>query len=264
MVEILITNDDGIEAQGLAVMAEVLSTVGDVTVVAPLSNQSGVGRMLSYGGSIAEPNTYSRYKLDYEEHSLGHGFDGTPCDCVIIGLRGLDLDPDIVVSGCNPGANCGRIASFRSGTVAAALEAAELGTPGMAVSVERPTHEPTAEEFRRAAEVSRDLMTYAFETGLFEAVDYLNVNVPQAPRSEMDVEITTPLPFYEWDVGVVAGRATLENIRYQRVTDRTIKGGDGTDLLALQRGNLSLTPFELPTVPVESERLRGFDLDGDR
>lgn len=263
MVEILITNDDGIDAPGLAVMYEVLSAVGDVTVVAPKTNHSGVGRLLSYGGSIAEPNEYATYRLDYDRHPLGYAVEGTPCDCVIVGVEGLDVEPDIVVSGCNPGANCGHIASFRSGTVAAALEAATLGTPGIAVSVERPTREPNDDEFGRAAELTRQLIAHAAETNLFDEIDFLNVNVPQAPLESMDVELTTPLPFYEWDVTLDDRQATLENIRYQRVSDRTVESDVGTDLWTLERGDLSLTPFVLPNTPVDSERLSTFSIQTD-
>lgn len=263
MVEILITNDDGIDAPGLRVMYEVLSTVGNVTAVAPTTNHSGVGRLLSYGGSIAEPNEYATYRLDYEKHPLGYAVEGTPCDCVIAGVEGFVTDPDIVVSGCNPGANCGHIAAFRSGTVSAALEAATLGTPGIAVSVERPTTEPNDDEFRRAAELTSQLIDHADETGLFDEIDYLNVNVPQTPLESMDVELTRPLPFYEWDVRTDDRQATLENIRYQRVSDRSVESDIGTDLWTLERGDLSLTPFVLPNTPVDSERLATFDIETD-
>lgn len=260
MVEILVTNDDGIDAPGIAAMHEILSDIGDVVAVAPQTNHSGIGRLLSYGSSVESVNEYERYQLEYTEHELGYCVRGTPCDCVIVGLNAVEMEPDIVISGCNSGANCGDIASFRSGTVAAAVEAAHLGTPSMAVSVEKPAGAPTRRDFVRAAELTEDLIEFAFDTDLFADIDYLNVNVPQAARDDMAVEITTPVPFYEMDADVNEKQFTVRNIRYQQVMDRTLEAPEGTDLRAIMRGNLSLSPLQLPNVACNPGCLSEFNI----
>lgn len=246
MVDILITNDDGIDAPGLRVMHEVLSDIGAVVAVAPQTDHSGIGRILSYGSSIGSVNEYETYQLDFERHEHGYGVDGTPCDCVIAGLNAVEIDPDIVVSGCNPGANCGDITAYRSGTVAAAVEAAHLGTPSIAVSVEKPPGGPDTEDYRTAANVTGQLIEFASETGLFETVDYLNVNVPSPRPDEMTVEITEPVPFYEITATADDQRFTIQNTRYQQFVDGSMDAADGTDLRALKRGNLSVTPLGIP------------------
>jgi 5'-nucleotidase len=260
MLDILITNDDGIDAPGIGVMHEMLSEIGNVVAVAPQTNHSGIGRILSYGSSIGGVNEYETYQLEYDEHELGYAVSGTPCDCVIVGLNAIDIDPDIVISGCNPGANCGDIMSFRSGTVSAAVEAAHLGTSSMAVSVERQTQDPEYEDFARAAGITRDLIEFAFDTDLFADIDYLNVNVPQASRDEMAVEITTPLPFYEMAAESNGECFTVHNVRYQQLMDPSFEPGEGTDLWALDHGNLSLTPLRLPNTDCDPAHLTNFDV----
>ena len=118
---LLLTNDDGIDAPGLASCYEELRAVADVTVVAPMENQSGVGRTRSH-------------RTTRKSHPWGYALDGTPADCVAYGLRGLDDEFDLVVSGCNHGPNAGNYVVGRSGTVGACVEAGFLGTPGIAVS----------------------------------------------------------------------------------------------------------------------------------
>ena len=118
---ILLTNDDGIDAPGIATLRTELTAFGDVTVVAPESNRSGVGRARSEAAVV-------------RDHPWGCALSGTPADCVAYGLRGLDTEFDIVVSGVNSGPNAGNYVVGRSGTVGAGIEAAFLGTPALAVS----------------------------------------------------------------------------------------------------------------------------------
>jgi len=168
-MKLLLTNDDGIDAPGIRALADALEPLGDVTVVAPATNQSAVGRGLSYGrmgpdrandgdpglGETADdPFTVT---IPHEDHELGYAVHGTPCDCVILGIGAFD--PDVVVSGCNAGANLGVHVLPRSGTASAAWEAASLDVPGVAVSMDvlgmdRDTLAPT--DFERAARVGRD------------------------------------------------------------------------------------------------------------
>ena len=95
-MDILLTNDDGIKGHGIWALYHSLSNFADVTIVAPKSDMSGIGRMTSYDQDI-----------QIESIEEGYVISGTPADCVIIGLKALELKPDIVISGCNRGANVG-------------------------------------------------------------------------------------------------------------------------------------------------------------
>lgn len=186
---VLVTNDDGIDHPGLGAVADALSGAGAVTAVAPAEDRSGVGRQDSYEVTVAD-------------HDRGYAVEGTPCDCVRFGLRGLDGTFDVVVSGANDGPNLGAFKLGRSGTIAAAVEAAYLGTPAVAVSAYDPGTGSLGsvgpEQFRPAREVVRHLVPAALETGVFEVVDLLNVHVPTESTDE--VRITRPLT--EYDIGV--------------------------------------------------------------
>ena len=125
---ILLTNDDGIDAVGLRAMRDALSADYDVVAVAPTADQSSTGRTLSEGVSVSD-------------HELGYAVDGTPVDCVVAGLGELVPDADLVVAGCNEGANLGAYTLGRSGTVSAAVEAAFFDVPAVATSMYVPGDE---------------------------------------------------------------------------------------------------------------------------
>jgi 5'-nucleotidase len=151
MTRILVTNDDGIYSEGLIALATALEALGEVTVVAPASEQSA------------------------SAHSLTHyTVDGTPTDCVVIGLAKIMADqlPDVVVSGINYGANLGDDITY-SGTVAGALEASVFGLPGIAVSLATRSDY----DFTYAAEFAAKLTAKVLQEGLPKGI-LLNVNVP--------------------------------------------------------------------------------------
>ncbi len=162
MPKILVTNDDGYFSDGIAALAEALEQVGEVTVVAPASEQSATAHSLTLTRPLrARQLAERRYTVD-----------GTPTDCVMIALTKLMPErPDIVVSGINHGANLGDDVTY-SGTVAGALEASIFRVPGIAVSL-------TAREgdFTHAAKFAADLTAQVLKEGLPECT-ILNVNVP--------------------------------------------------------------------------------------
>ncbi|QAU13630.1 5'/3'-nucleotidase SurE [Halorubrum sp. BOL3-1] len=173
--EILVTNDDGIDAVGIRALADALSREYDVTVVAPESNQSGVGGARSWWETTVE----------YAETDRGYAVKGTPADCVAVADVALGLDPDVVVSGCNHGPNIGAHILGQSGTVGAAMEASFLGTPAIAVSLYDRGNLPVpptldADDFAVAGEVVTDLLDRTDEGRLPFGADVLNVNVPAA------------------------------------------------------------------------------------
>jgi len=172
-VQILLTNDDGIEAPGIAVLRRALEGLAEVTTIAPDRNTSAVAR----GITIDRP-------LHLAPAVFGDGFDGlacdgTPSDCVRIGLLGVRCPaPDLVVSGVNLGANMGADVTY-SGTVGAAFEAALRGLPALAFSVENltPGWLPEAEP------VIRVMVEHVIARGL-PRHSILNINLPDRPLAE--------------------------------------------------------------------------------
>jgi len=159
---ILVTNDDGYFAEGLAALAAALEKIGEVTVVAPASEQSATAHSITLTRPLrARQMAERRYSID-----------GTPTDCVLLAItKMLPKRPDIVISGINHGANLGDDVTY-SGTVAGALEASIFKLPGIAVSL-------TAREgdFTHAANFAADLAAKLLKEGLPEGT-ILNVNVP--------------------------------------------------------------------------------------
>jgi len=161
---ILLTNDDGIEAEGLKTLEEVLQGLAHIVVVAPDQERSAV----SHGLTIRTP-------LNLQEVSSNHYvINGTPADCVILGLRRLFVQfPDMVISGINHGANLGDDIMY-SGTVAAAREASRHGIPAMAVS---QAYDDSPIRFTKGAAFVRDLVESMLNSGLSGEL-CLNVNIP--------------------------------------------------------------------------------------
>jgi 5'-nucleotidase len=166
-MNILLTNDDGIYAQGLWAVYRQLMLKHTVTVVAPDRERSAVG----HGITLNEPLRLE--KIDVNGGFQGYAVSGTPVDCIRMGiLELLDVKPDLVISGINPGANVGININY-SGTVAAAREAALNGVPAIALSIQGrdPKH------YEAAARVAEELAEFIFRKGLPPGT-LLNVNLP--------------------------------------------------------------------------------------
>ena len=174
--EILITNDDGIEAEGIHVLAGIMEKYGNVTVVAPLHPQSGKSAALSM-----DTRLYLNKILDTQGHRE-FTFNGTPVDCVKIGINEC-MDgrlPDLVVSGINHGANCS-VASLYSGTLGACIEGTVYGIPSIGFSIcthaEHPDFSPVTEY---ADTIMERFISCPPEKGI-----YLNINFPPIPASQV-------------------------------------------------------------------------------
>ena len=167
---ILVTNDDGYHADGIIALEEALKEIGDVYVVAPVSEMSGASHSLT----LARP---LRIRQIDERHWT---VDGTPTDCVTLALNQIlpdDERPDICASGINPGANLGDDATY-SGTIAGALEATILGVPGLAFSLVVNRNQ----RFEESVKVATQMTAKALESGLPPGT-LLNVNIPKgAPK----------------------------------------------------------------------------------
>ncbi|MDB4974913.1 MAG: 5/3-nucleotidase SurE [Myxococcaceae bacterium] len=175
-MKLLLTNDDGIDAVGLSLLAGVCASLGEVTVVAPHEEQSGVGHRVSTRHPLKlEPRVFAG-----REQQRCYSLAGSPADCARVGLRGLAVAADWVLSGLNHGGNLGVDVNM-SGTVAGAREGAILGCQAIAISqVLSVRHPVDPERMRKTTErVLRELMGRPLPPG-----QLYNVNLPFAPESE--------------------------------------------------------------------------------
>ncbi|MFB6220732.1 MAG: 5'/3'-nucleotidase SurE [Halolamina sp.] len=249
---ILVTNDDGIESPGFRALYEALEEVGDPVAVAPYSNQSAVGRARSFEAAV-------------HEYELGYAVEGTPVDCVIAGLEALCPGADLVVAGCNKGANLGAYVMGRSGTVSAAVEAAFFDVPAIAVSQYVPTTpdeefeniNPPAEAYRDACEAAAYLAEYAPDSGVFDRADYLNVNAPaiEDVDGRPEMAVTEPSKLYAMSASFDGESLRLEDKIWQRMQSGDIPDENGTDRRAVVDGNISVSPLTAPHTVEHHERL---------
>lgn len=225
---ILVTNDDGVRSPGIRALAEVLHDLGRVVVVAPDRNRSAVGHALT----LEHPLRAEELKKDV------FAVDGTPTDCVNLGIHGLiQATPDLVVSGINRGSNVGDDITY-SGTVCAAMEASLMGLPAIAVSLDNDQFQ--ADDLLVAAKFARNLAGIVLLSGL-PPDTFLNVNVPgggckgvmltrQGKRKYGDAVVCNQDPRgrnYFWIGGGDVG--------YQDIP--------GSDCNALNEGLISVTPL---------------------
>jgi 5'-nucleotidase len=174
-LSILVSNDDGILADGMLILVKELQSIADVTVVAPDSQQSAVGHAIT----VHRPLRVKEVKKD--GLFFGYAVDGTPADCVKLAIRNLmKAKPDIVISGINHGSNTA-ISVIYSGTVSAATEGTILGIPSFAISL--TTFEANA-DFTYAAKFAKHLALKVSEFGLPNGT-LLNVNVPPVAEKEI-------------------------------------------------------------------------------
>ena len=250
--EILLTNDDGIESTGFRALYAALSTVGTVTAVAPAADQSAVGRALSRNFEI-------------HEHELGYAIEGTPADCVIAGLGTLVPDADLVVAGCNQGANLGAYVLGRSGTVSAAVEATFFDVPAIAVSLYVPVSADTSytdvdvaqSAYDNATRATRYLADHAIDAGVFERADYLNVNAPVPEQSDgaAGMAVTEPSRTYMMGAERDEGEITLHDRIWELMAEGDIPDPEGTDRRAVVDGKVSVSPLTAPHTTEHHEAL---------
>jgi len=238
---ILLTNDDGIDSPGLHAVCEALRDVGEVTVVAPADDQSAVGRSLSH-------------EVTVHDHELGYSVEGTPADCVVAGLESLVPETDLVVAGCNRGANLGAYVLGRSGTVSAAVEASFFDVPAIAVSMYVPVAEDTAytdtdvdrESYAEAARATRFLADRSTDAGVFEHADYLNLNAPVAEWGPCEMVVTHPSEVYLMTADREGEDVVLRDRIWERMKTGDIPDPEGTDRRAVVDGKVSVSPLTAP------------------
>jgi 5'-nucleotidase len=236
-LRILLSNDDGYFAPGLAALAQALSLLGTVTVVAPERDRSGASNSLT----LDRPLTVRK---------ASNGFlyvNGTPTDCVHLAVTGLlDELPDVVVSGINHGANMGDDTIY-SGTVAAATEGFLLGIPSIAISLAATGKE----NFATAAEVARQLVERHTKQSLNESV-LLNVNVPDVPHADLQgIEVTRLGKRHKAEPVVKATNPRGDPIYWVGAAGGAQDAGEGTDFYAVSQRRVSITPLQVDLTRVQ-------------
>ena len=181
----LISNDDGVTASGILAAKKAVENLCDTCIVAPETQQSGIGHALT----LYEPLRLNKHVL--RDGSIGYGISGTPTDAVTIGLfELLDEKPDIMISGINTGFNLGQAELTTSGTLGAAIEAASFGIPSIAISQEVARDDIKFEngeveiDFDFAGKMLKKLTKIVLKKGLPEGIDLFNVNIPSNPVNE--------------------------------------------------------------------------------
>lgn len=235
-MNILITNDDGVHAEGLMALKDALEKIGRVFVVAPDRPRSACGHSIT----LHKPLRAERVAL--RDGSVAYASNGTPSDCVSLALLGIIEEPvDVVVSGINLGPNLGWDLTY-SGTVSAAMEGAIMGVRSFAISV--ASFSPTA-DYTVAAGIAADLARLLANHELPEST-LLNVNVPGLSASEIrGIAITRQ--------GKRRYSGQLEKRTDPMGRDYYWLGGDlptdtleeGTDVHAIAEGKVSVTPVHL-------------------
>jgi 5'-nucleotidase len=247
-LKILLTNDDGVRAPGLAALAEAMGAIGEVFIVAPDREQSAVGHALT----LHHPLRATRIGDNI------FAVDGTPTDCVNLGIHSLlSFKPDIVVSGINRGGNMGDDVTY-SGTVSAAMEATLMGIPAIAVSLVTANE---GENFSAAAEFAAKLAGIVCREGL--PVDtFLNVNVPDLPRENLRPTLITTQGKRSYE-GTIVDKVDPRGRSYYwigTVDLNFIDIGD-SDFYAVSRGHISVTPLHLDLTNYNSlATLKNWDL----
>jgi 5'-nucleotidase len=230
-MNILLSNDDGYFAPGLSILAEYISKLAEITVVAPERNRSGASNSLT----LDRP-------LSVKKASNGFFYvNGTPTDCVHIALTGLmDHMPDMVISGINDGANMGDDTIY-SGTVAAAMEGYLLGIPSIAISMSQ--HNSTY--FETAAKVAVELVQHYQKVG-FKSATLLNVNVPDIPYSELQGRVVTRLGKRHKAEPVIQLKTPRnETVYWVGAAGQPNDGGEGTDFYAVENNKVSISPIQV-------------------
>ena len=252
LMRILLTNDDGIHAEGLASLEKIARALsGDIWIVAPEYEQSGASRALT----LADPIRVR--KVGERRWAVA----GTPTDCVMLGVRELveGPQPDLVLSGVNRGQNIAEDVTL-SGTVAGAIEGMALGIPSIALSQAMLKfhdgalpHWETAEAYGPG--VVRRLLEIGWPTDVV-----MNVNFPSCPPAEVtEVEVTRQ-GFRDTHIRTFDKRTDLRGRDYYWMgfSGQLSKPADGTDLKAVYEGKISITPLHIDLTHMESvNKLKG-------
>ncbi len=241
-MKILVCNDDGIDSPGIQVLAESLRELAEVIVIAPLNEQSAIGHAITMHYPLRVTENLKNGKF------FGYAVDGTPADCVKIGVRNLMKEPpDLVVSGINHGSNTA-INIIYSGTVSAAREAAIMDIPSIAISVTNHS----VKDFKYAGKVAK-LLAKELVGKDIPLGTLLNVNVPDIPEEEIKGIILTKQGKSKWD-DIYERRQDPYGKDYYWLTGNLLEVDTDmdTDQAAIKKNYVSVTPVHFDLTDYET------------
>ncbi|SMB94634.1 5'-nucleotidase /3'-nucleotidase /exopolyphosphatase [Desulfonispora thiosulfatigenes DSM 11270] len=235
-MHILVTNDDGIKAEGIKQLVNSLQEVATITVVAPTQEKSACG----HGITVIEPIKVSRY--DWGQNINAFAIDGTPADCVKLGLNSLlRTPPDLVVSGINKGANLGTDVLY-SGTVSAAIESVIHDIPALAFSLDTYV----GNDFMLA----QDVVKYLCKEMLTKRLAHdtlLNINIPYIEKSQLKGFKATKLGERKYK-NIYVKETDDEKNDYYLLKGKALKSDltdEEIDIIAIKNNYVSITPIHL-------------------
>jgi len=238
-MKILISNDDGVYAEGLRVLYEAVKDLGEVMVVAPLVERSTTGHSLSLDNPLRVVEVEKNY----------FGVSGFPADCTLFGIGHQCLKtfgrPDLVISGINRGANLGQDIYY-SGTVAAAREAAFHNIPGIAVSTASHFGEAMIkQEYQSAGNFIRKILQKDVKK-LLDPLTLININVPNITEDKIEGVQLTKLGLRKYSEKIAERKDFRENPYYWIVGHyEGVDYAEGTDTNAIENNQISITPLNL-------------------
>ncbi|KAA1179812.1 5'/3'-nucleotidase SurE [Photorhabdus heterorhabditis] len=240
MLRILLSNDDGVTAPGIQVLAAALRESYHVQVIAPDRNRSGASNALTLDRSL---------RINTLENGDISVLDGTPTDCVYLGVNRLVLPrPEIVIAGINRGPNLGDDVIY-SGTVAAAMEGRHLGLPALAISLDGERH------YETAAEITCRLLQMLQTTSL-RAGNILNVNVPDLPLEQIKGFRVTRCGSRHAAEEVYSMQDPKGNTLYWLGPPGDKRdAGPETDFAAVEQGYVSITPLQVDLTAYKAQEL---------
>jgi 5'-nucleotidase len=231
MRKILVTNDDGVHSEGLKALADALTKLGDVYVVAPIAEASAIGHALTLRRPLRLERVAPRR----------FAVDGTPTDCVNLGIaQVVKGKPDLVVSGINKGWNLGDDVTY-SGTVAGAMEGALLGIPSLAISLHNPRERAGELDFTQSARVAAEIAGRILQGGL-PVRTFLNVNVPSVPARGLKVTVQASRNH----ITSIGERSDPKGRPYYWIEEgqNDWQPHDRSDYQAVRDGYVSVTPLQ--------------------
>jgi len=229
---ILVTNDDGVYAPGIAALSDALQSIGMVVVAAPDRERSAVSHSLTLNRPLRVE------KLDHGRFSI----DGTPTDCIHLAVSVIlkGQKPDLLVSGINRGGNMGQDVTY-SGTVWAAVEGNLMGIPSFAVSLA----DTRKGDYGPSARFAEKMARWVLENGLPRDT-ILNVNVPDDPGQDLDKYLFTSQGYNRFKESVTRNEDPRGRSYYWIGGDRIdTRGGTETDVGAVAAGYISVTPLHI-------------------
>lgn len=237
-MRILVTNDDGIHAEGLAILEQIAAQLSDdVWVVAPETDQSGVAHSLSLS------NPLRLRQIEEKRFAV----QGTPTDCVIMAVRSVmaEMKPDLVLSGVNRGQNVAEDVTY-SGTIAAAMEGTLLGIPSIAVSQAYMAGDRTSIIWDCALQHAPGIIRRLLEEGIPDGILF-NLNFPNVAPSEVAGVAVTAQGRRDQELMRLEPRRDGRGNPYYWIAFQRGKNepANGTDLRALAEKRISVTPLEL-------------------